>query len=392
MNHLNLASRMFDSYHEFHVGSISARTCKHSHVLPILQEIVNSSGGTLTMFTEGQSLEGRSIHRLAFGTGHARILLWSQMHGDEPTATLALLDIFRLLATRRDEKWVRRLAEEVSIQAIPLLNPDGAERFRRYTAADIDLNRDAIALRTPEANLLRNAQRTFRPEFGFNLHDQSLASVGPAPKPAAMSLLAPALDQQRSTPLVRIKAMRVGALVAKVVSRYVPGHIATYDDAFDPRAFGDSMQSWGTSTLLIESGQWPGDPEKETIRKLNAMAILTALKAIGDETYQTVDIDDYRLLVPNGKRMFDILVRGVTIRRSDGWTAKVDIGFLVQPVSPKTTEIVGPDSQFSVKEVGDLSPFGALEIIDASARTIDAATVRVDSTMTKPQILNLLQL
>jgi hypothetical protein len=65
---------------------------------------------------------------------------------------------------------------------------------------------------------------------------------------------------------------------------------------------------------------------------------------------------------------------------------------LVQPDSPKTTEIVGPDSQFSVKEVGDLSPFGALEIIDASARTIDAATVRVDSTMTKPQILNLLQL
>src|SRR5262245_56560209 len=33
----------------------------------------------------GQSLEGREIYSVSFGTGPFVVMMWSQMHGDEPT-------------------------------------------------------------------------------------------------------------------------------------------------------------------------------------------------------------------------------------------------------------------------------------------------------------------
>jgi hypothetical protein len=390
MNYFDLALSLADSHGRFRVASVTAKDCRHGIILRKLKSIVASSLGTLTLSTEGLSLEGRAIERVTFGSGPRTVLLWSQMHGDEPTATLALLDIFRLLASRREEPWVRELSSRITMYAIPMLNPDGAERFRRYTAADIDMNRDAVALRTPEAQLLRRAQQMLKPIFGFNLHDQPLSSVGFESKPAAMSLLAPALDYERHVPPVRIRAMKLGAVVAEVVQHFASGHIATYDDSYEPRAFGDGMQSWGTSTLLIESGQWPGDPEKEFIRKLNFVGILSALWAIADGSLEHVKVDPYTSLVRNGKRMFDLLVRGLTLRSGDGWRARVDVGLLVVPRPPATTEITSADSQFIVKEIGDLSPFGGLDVVDASMRTVESEQLRVDMVMTKGELLGLL--
>src|SRR5262245_18097826 len=47
-----------------------------------------------TLECVGESLEHRSIDLITVGTGPFRVLLWSQMHGDEPTATAALFDVF----------------------------------------------------------------------------------------------------------------------------------------------------------------------------------------------------------------------------------------------------------------------------------------------------------
>ena len=52
----------------------------------------------------GQSVEGRSINHVWFGDGPMHVLLWSQMHGDEPTATSALLDILHMIAGHRAER------------------------------------------------------------------------------------------------------------------------------------------------------------------------------------------------------------------------------------------------------------------------------------------------
>jgi hypothetical protein len=314
------------------------------------------------------------------------------MHGDEPTATLAIVDMFEHLVASAADEWVRELLRAVTVHIVPLLNPDGAERFRRFTGTEIDMNRDARALVTPEAKILREAQRKFQPEFGFNLHDQGLSSVGMTSRVAALSLLAPALDEGRTAPLGRVKAMRVGALIVDALSPFIDGCIATYDDSYEPRAFGDGMQSWGTSTLLIESGHWPNDPEKQFIRKLNFIALLASLASIGNGSYQHVDLDAYRLLVPNGKRAYDIIVRGVKLRHPGNWTEKVDVGLLTAPQNGQTSDFGGPQSVYAIKEIGDLKDFGALSVIDAQARTIRSQDVAIEKTMRMGELRGLLQL
>jgi hypothetical protein len=361
-------------------------------MVPELEGLSAGSGGLLGVREAGRSLEGRSIKLVTFGRGPSPVLLWSQMHGDEPTATLALMDIFAFLSKNAGEGWVDRMLADVTVHVIPMLNPDGAERFRRYTAAEIDMNRDARTLATPEARILREAQRSLRPLFGFNLHDQGLSSVGSTPRPTAVSLLAPAVDEARTLPLVRVKAMRLAALTARILRQFARGHIATYDDAYEPRAFGDGMQSWGTSTLLIESGQWPGDPEKRFIRRLNFVAILALLKSIGDGTYQDVELDEYSSLLPNGKRMMDIIVRDAGLVFDSTRTARVDLGFMIQPANGKTTEIPAASSSYALKEIGDLRDYGALFSIDASSRAVSASSVAVDRTFTLDQLKDLLQL
>jgi hypothetical protein len=37
------------------------------------------------------------------------VLLWSQMHGDEPTATAALFDVFDYFQRHRDDPAVQRI-------------------------------------------------------------------------------------------------------------------------------------------------------------------------------------------------------------------------------------------------------------------------------------------
>ena len=80
-----------------------------------------------------------------------------------------------------------------------MLNPDGAERFTRRTAQLIDLNRDALALETPEARILKETCNKYQPEYGFNLHDQDpRLTVGTTKKITAIALLAPSTDESRT--------------------------------------------------------------------------------------------------------------------------------------------------------------------------------------------------
>ncbi|MDZ7613027.1 MAG: hypothetical protein U5K51_04450 [Flavobacteriaceae bacterium] len=60
--------------------------------------------------------------------------------------------------------------------------------------------------------------------------------------------------------------MKVIVEIDKVVQQYAPGQTGRYDDEFEPRAFGDNIQKWGTSAILIES------VVTGTIRKNNSSA------------------------------------------------------------------------------------------------------------------------
>lgn len=148
---------------------------------------------------------------MTWGNGKTKVMLWSQMHGNESTATMALFDLFNFLEASGDEHDDLRnlLKSSLNLKFIPMLNPDGADAFKRRNNLDIDLNRDAISQISPEAVILKKARDDFEPEFGFNLHDQQIYyNVVNTPKQATISLLAPAYNYETEINEVRGRAMQ----------------------------------------------------------------------------------------------------------------------------------------------------------------------------------------
>ncbi len=271
-------------------------------------------GGPVSSRIAGESAEGRRIHHLTYGSGPVQVLLWSQMHGNESTASMSLADIIRFFDEASDTPLARRIAEGATVHMIPMLNPDGAERFQRRNAQGIDVNRDARRLQTPEGQVLKAVRDQVEPDFGFNLHDQSAAvRVGTSDRGVAIALLAPAFNEARDVDEKRHRAMQVASLLIEAMAPLVGDHIAKYDDTYNPRAFGDLMGAWGASTVLIESGAWEGDPQKQHLRRTNFVGIVQALDAIATGRFAEYDAAVYENLEYNGRRVADLLIRGGTI-------------------------------------------------------------------------------
>src|SRR5690606_22243733 len=79
-------------------------------------------GGGLRDDVLGESAEGREIRRIRYGSGPVPVLLWSQMHGDESTATMALADILRFFHDQPDHPLARRIARGTALHIVPMLN------------------------------------------------------------------------------------------------------------------------------------------------------------------------------------------------------------------------------------------------------------------------------
>ncbi|MVM29838.1 peptidase M14 [Spirosoma sp. HMF4905] len=375
-----LSRQLHDAHETYKEKTFTHRRFKHKDILPLL----NSLGGPLSVSQVGESLEKRSIHQVQAGTGQTNVLLWSQMHGDEATATMAMFDIFNFLQAKNDgfDELRQSILTNTTLYFVPMLNPDGAERFQRRTATDIDMNRDALRLQTPEGALLKNLQQTLMPLVGFNLHDQNPRySVGKTGKQAVVSFLATAYDEDRNVNDVRQRSMQLIVDMNRALQQFIPGQVARYDDEFEPRAFGDNIQKWGTTLILIESGGFKGDPEKMTIRRLNFVAILTALKSIADGSYKQENsaeqvITQYQAIPENGRALFDVLIRNATVMR-EGRPVIVDVGINHQEINTKAAD--GFYYKSTVEDLGDLSTFYGLDEIDATGLTLVPAYVYADS-------------
>lgn len=307
----------------------------------------------------GRSMQNRPLQTVTFGTGPTSVLLWSQMHGDEATATMALADIFHWLAADVPSPLRERLSRELTITFLPLLNPDGAQLFQRENAAGIDINRDARRLASPEARALKGVHDALAPDFGFNLHDQGARTrVGRSGEQAAIALLAPAHDASRGYNDVRARARQVAAVIVGSLQPALAGRIAKYDDTFNPRAFGDLVQQWGTSTVLIESGALPGDPEKQQLRAHNVVAIVAALDAIATGAYGAADPALYEDLPFNAGGTYDVLVVGGTLVVNGSAPLRADVAINYDEAVRRTGG--------TIREVGDLSAAEAIDTIDVT--------------------------
>jgi hypothetical protein len=218
----------------------------------------------------GRSALGRPLRQLRFGSGGTKVLVWSQMHGDEPTGTMALADLLRYLGERPEEERVRRWRESLSLSFVPILNPDGAARFQRRNAQGIDLNRDARAVFSPELRALFELHDRERPHFAIELHDEDTRTrVGKTDLMTGASLIAPTYDASDGDNEARLEAKRLCVVIKRAIEPLLGAHIARYGEHYLPTSIGTVLQARGTPTVLFETGWWPTDPELQFLRKVN---------------------------------------------------------------------------------------------------------------------------
>ena len=351
------AKNIFESYENHREKSFTSSKFKHLEIKNLITKI--SASNKFQLELAGKSFRGKEIFLIKFGRGKKNILLWSQMHGDEPTATMAIFDLLNFLSASDEFDPLRKkIDEELSLYFLPLLNPDGAEMGTRRNALGIDLNRDAKALASPESRILMSLVESLKPQFAFNLHDQDIRfSVGETKEPAVISLLAPPYNYAKDKEGSRKNAMLLTAELFKLLGDFAPGRIARYSDDHEPRSFGDSIQGKGTATILIESGRNPWLNDKSFSRQLNFLALLDAFYSIATGEYLKEKIRDYETIPFNGKEYFDLIIRNV---RHPNHNAVFDIA-----IDREEFTVDGDLFYYKgiVKDIGDLrNRWGTIEI------------------------------
>jgi hypothetical protein len=340
----------------------------HDEVQRRLRALPERNPDLFRVETVGTSVEGRSIDMVTVGRGSRRVLLWSQMHGDEPTATAALFDIFEYLDRHRDSDSVRRMLSALTLYVIPMLNPDGAERFQRRNAQGIDVNRDALRAQTPEGRALKAVRDRFNPSVGFNLHNQNWrTSVGDPPKPASISLLSVAYDKAKDVNAGRRLTKKLCAVIRDSLEPFASGQIGRYDDDFEVRAFGDNLTLWGTPVVLIETGPYPSSEPDPPLVRMNFIAILSALDSLATGRVDRADASRYESLPVNESKMLAVVVRNATIVNGAGVPPFTgDIGINVN----RRVRMVDGERRLvpiaTIDDLGDLRTSGALRTIDGT--------------------------
>ena len=254
----------------------------------------------------GSSVNNLPIHTLKFGNGARKILMWSQMHGNESTTTKAIFDLINAFVD--PDFFGAQLLGHFSFCIIPMLNPDGAVAYTRENARKVDLNRDAQNLSQPESRVLRAVLNEFKPDFCFNLHGQrTIYGFKSTRKSSVLSFLAPSADEQRSITLSRKRAMEVIGYLSERLGGHLEGHIGRYDDGFNLDCTGDTFMNEGVPTVLFEAGHYPNDYKRETTRSYIFSAIMYALEGI--TTRREVATSTYFNIPEHEKCFADVVLK-----------------------------------------------------------------------------------
>lgn len=364
-----MISELVNNHTKHLEASISGRYL----TLKMLQKKWLKSIPSASLRSIGESVQGRDIPALTLGKGKKRILMWSQMHGNESTTTKAVADMVNFLQSGED--LANTILNRCSLCIIPMLNPDGAHAYTRINANQIDLNRDAQQRTQPESIALRRAFEDFEPQYCFNLHGQrSLFSAGKSEKPATVSFLSPASNAERELTPTRETAMKLIVAMNKMLQTMIPGQMGRYDDAFNENCVGDAFQMLEVPTILFEAGHYPEDYEREKTRAYLFYALVECLKTIALDTIENFSVEAYFKIPENEKLFYDILVTN-----SQAVNPNLDTG---HKVGIRFKEVLQEDAivfKPEIADVGELSGcFGHLTYDGLDPKALKALSEQQD--------------
>ena len=345
-------------FYKYKEGTIKHRYIANGHIEPLLKKLDSN----FTIDIIGYSVNELPIYGIKVGSGKNKVLMWSQMHGNESTTTKALFDLFNCFS----DSSLSNILEACTFYAIPILNPDGAQVYTRINANDIDLNRDAQHLSQPEGKILRQAFDDFQPNFCFNLHGQrTIFSAGNKHNSAIISFLAPSQDVECTVTENRKTAMEVIVAMNSMLQDYIPNHVGRYDDAFNINCVGDTFQSENVPTILFEAGHCNNDYRREEIRKYIFMALLNAIETIVENNDLGLNYSPYFEIPENKKMFYDIIIRNAKIVENQKERI-LDIALQFEEVLVNNKISFLP----KVKDFGDLSKFYAHKTINANEQPV----------------------
>jgi hypothetical protein len=345
-----------------------------------LDLLAQRHGERLRVEEVGRSVLGRPLRLITLGRGPQKVLLFSQMHGDEPSATPALLDMVGVLLDSATRPELARILERFTLLVLPMLNPDGAEIYQRRNAQGIDINRDALNLATPEGRALKAVRDRHEPFLAFNLHDQNRrTAVADTGRLATIAVLAVSGDEAQTVTPGRLRAMRACSALVTTLAPYleseVGGGIARYDEDWNARAFGDNLTAWGTPVVLLESGGVPPGRNLADLARLNFVGVLTVLAELATDDLQRHDPAIYRKLPKTASGGWaDVVLRGGSVwQPSSPLPYRADLAFdLPRPDRAEADCATGSQQHAGARlvEVGDARFIGAGQSIEAAGRWI----------------------
>lgn len=292
---------------KYKINSIQGRYLNLGFIIPILESFNLKN----SLQIAGYSVQQRPIYKLELGHGKTKILMWSQMHGNESTTTKGLVDFINFLQGNSES--AKMILSKYLFLIIPMLNPDGAEVYTRVNANEVDLNRDFQDLSQPESSLLMDLYKAFNPDYCFNLHDQrTIFGVGDSGKPATMSFLAPSFDESKSYDASRLKSVEMILRMANELKEIIPGQIGRFDDGFNINCVGDTFQSLQTPTILIEAGHFQNDYEREQTRSFVFIALFAAFTNDNENVVVDDLLTDYLNIPQNTVIFFDYIYKNVS--------------------------------------------------------------------------------
>ncbi|PQV50151.1 zinc carboxypeptidase [Jejuia pallidilutea] len=323
----------------------------------------------------GKSVLGDDIFSVKIGSGPKKILMWSQMHGNESTTTKAIFDFLNTCISGNNIS--ATILKECTLCIIPILNPDGAKAYTRVNANTVDLNRDAQDQTQPESVVLNTVFNDFKPHFCFNLHGQrTIFSAGNSNNSATISFLAPAQDKDCTVTPTRKVAMEVIVNMNKTLQELIPNQVGVYDDAFNINCVGDTFQSKNIPTILFEAGHFANDYAREKTRELIYMSYMSSLLYIAENNVDGTKYQDYFNIPENEKLFFDVIIKNV--RPNTKAETIVDIAFQFEERLEHGEVIFLP----IVKKIGDLTNYYAHKHIDGNGSVVLAINndeLKIDS-------------
>ena len=353
------------------------RYINNDHIEPLLANLSDE----FIIDKIGYSVKNNPIYGVKIGTGSKKVLLWSQMHGNESTTTKAIFDIFNYFNNEKS------ILNKCTLFFIPILNPDGAKVYTRVNANNVDLNRDAQNLSQPESKVLRDVFNDFKPDFCFNLHGQrTIFSAGSTNNSAILSFLSPAQDEKCSITNNRKEAMEIIAVINKMLQKIIPNQVGVYDDTFNINCVGDTFQSFNVPTILFEAGHFPNDYAREETRRLIFLSLVEALTEISTNDNLGANYTPYLDIPENEKLFFDIIIREASLNTGSKESI-IDLAIHYEEV------LVNDRIEFipKIKKIGNLSNYHAHREINANKNELllpDGVTLNVENSIDFVTIAN----